>query len=66
MLTAGQVLRFRPMYLVAKYGATATVTAVTVSIGLPYGNRTTWVSLVTANGTELQWSLRQVKRDLAG
>jgi hypothetical protein len=60
---AGRTLTFKPSHAsIAQYGATATVNRVTVSESRPFGTRTVWVGLTTANGIVLDWPVSWVRR----
>ncbi len=62
----GDTWTFKHGYHAERYGPTAVVTAVSVSVDRPHPGfiHHTWVDFVTANGTRIQWSPSTVRHDL--
>lgn len=62
-MQVGQTVQFIRKQQIERYGLTGIVTGVQVVESRPFGTRTTLVDLTTATGVQVQWPLRQVRRD---
>lgn len=62
----GETWTFKHGYDATRYGATAVITAVSVSVDRPHPGfiHHTWVDFTTANGTKIQWDPSTVRAAL--